>query len=71
MPDLNWENEKMRQDLSKMVKWWLDFGIDGFRVDAVAHLDRDLTFTDSTLESDRYVNQIGQSFQIFQKFMIT
>ncbi|MBQ1785446.1 MAG: alpha-glucosidase, partial [Turicibacter sp.] len=52
MPDLNWENEKMRQDLYKMVKWWLELGIDGFRVDAVAHLDRDLTFTDSTLESD-------------------
>ena len=52
MPDLNWENEKMRKDLYKMVKWWLELGIDGFRVDAVAHLDRDLTFTDSTLESD-------------------
>ena len=49
MPDLNWMNDQMRQELFKMVQWWLDLGIDGFRVDAVAHIDRDFTFTDSTL----------------------
>lgn len=51
MPDLNWSNENMRADLFKMVMWWLELGIDGFRVDAVAHLDRDFTFTDSTMNS--------------------
>ncbi|MDX1522420.1 MAG: alpha-glucosidase, partial [Anaerolineae bacterium] len=34
-PDLNWENPKMRADIQKMIKWWLDNGIDGFRLDAI------------------------------------
>ena len=56
MPDLNWANENMRKKLFEMVKWWLDLGIDGFRVDAVAHIDRDFTFTDSTLKGNgKYV----------------
>ena len=29
-PDLNWENEKVREDLYSMVRWWLDKGVDGF-----------------------------------------
>ena len=32
-PDLNWENPKVTAELFKMVNWWLDKGIDGFRVD--------------------------------------
>ncbi|MGL4336841.1 MAG: glycoside hydrolase family 13 protein [Turicibacter sp.] len=52
MPDLNWSNESMRQELYDMVKWWLDLGIDGFRVDAIAHIEKDWTFEDSTLEED-------------------
>ncbi|MCU7208862.1 alpha-glucosidase [Turicibacter sp. 1E2] len=51
MPDLNWANDKMRESLYEMVKWWLELGIDGFRVDAVAHLDRDFSFTDSHMPS--------------------
>lgn len=51
MPDLNWTNDKMRESLYEMVKWWLELGIDGFRVDAVAHLDRDFSFTDSHMHS--------------------
>ena len=34
-PDLNWENEKVREDLYSMVHWWLDKGVDGFRLDAI------------------------------------
>jgi len=49
MPDLNWRNKKMRQELYQMITWWLELGIDGFRVDAVAHLDRDFNFIDSEL----------------------
>ena len=55
MPDLNWQNKKMRQELYQMISWWLDLGIDGFRVDAVAHLDRDFSFNDSIKQgSGRY-----------------
>ena len=40
----------MRKDMYAMARWWLDLGIDGFRVDAIAHLARDLSFEDSTLQ---------------------
>ena len=30
-PDLNWENPALRQELYKMINWWLDKGIAGFR----------------------------------------
>jgi glycosidase len=52
MPDLNWENKSMRQDMYEVAKFWLDLGVDGFRLDALAHLAKDLTFTNSTLPID-------------------
>lgn len=51
MPDLNWSNPKVREEMEKMALWWLDLGIDGFRVDAVAHLGRG-NFVDSRMKSD-------------------
>lgn len=45
-PDLNWENEDVRHALHSMVNWWLDKGIDGFRVDAISHIKKDITFSD-------------------------
>lgn len=37
-PDLNWENTNMRAALYDMVRWWLDKGVDGFRIDAISHI---------------------------------
>ena len=34
-PDLNWENREMRQEIYKMMNWWLDKGIGGFRMDVI------------------------------------
>jgi alpha-glucosidase len=45
-PDLNWENPKVRRDLYKMVNWWLDKGIDGFRIDAISHIKKVPGFPD-------------------------
>jgi len=39
-PDLNWENSKVRQELYEMINWWLNKGIDGFRVDAISHIKK-------------------------------
>ncbi len=33
-PDLNWENPKVREEIYRMMRWWLDKGINGFRIDA-------------------------------------
>jgi oligo-1,6-glucosidase len=34
-PDLNWENPEVREELHAMARWWLDRGVDGFRMDAI------------------------------------
>lgn len=39
-PDLNWENEEVREVLYDTVNWWLDKGIDGFRIDAISHIKK-------------------------------
>lgn len=46
MPDLNWRNELLREDMKKMIRWWLDQGINGFRVDASNHLEKNWDFPD-------------------------
>ncbi|WP_423408553.1 alpha-glucosidase [Heyndrickxia sp. MSNUG] len=40
-PDLNWENQEVRTALYDMINWWLDKGIDGFRVDAISHIKKE------------------------------
>ncbi|WP_409068516.1 alpha,alpha-phosphotrehalase [Clostridium sp. FAM 1755] len=40
-PDLNWKNENVRKELYSMINWWLDKGIDGFRVDAISHIKKE------------------------------
>ena len=43
-PDLNWENKEVRDALYNMVNWWLEKGIDGFRVDAISHIKKTKNF---------------------------
>lgn len=45
-PDLNWENPEVRDALYAMVNWWLEKGIDGFRVDAISHIKKEPGFSD-------------------------
>ena len=40
-PDLNWKNPKVRHEIYKMIKWWLELGIDGFRLDAISHIQKE------------------------------
>ncbi|RKS15377.1 alpha-glucosidase [Flavobacterium sp. 120] len=43
-PDLNWENPKLRQEIYEMMRFWLDKGIDGFRMDAFQFASKDTTW---------------------------
>ncbi|HKO76330.1 MAG TPA: alpha-glucosidase, partial [Flavobacterium sp.] len=43
-PDLNWENPKVRQEIYSMMRWWLDKGIDGFRMDVIPFISKDPSF---------------------------
>ncbi|MGN1151761.1 MAG: alpha-glucosidase [Lachnospiraceae bacterium] len=45
-PDLNWENPELRQELYKMINWWLDKGLAGFRIDAIINIKKNLDFPD-------------------------
>ncbi len=38
--DFNWENENLRKDLYDMVNWWLDKGVDGFRLDVISFVSK-------------------------------
>ncbi|CAF3320971.1 unnamed protein product [Rotaria socialis] len=40
MPDVNWECAELRRELYKITRWWLERGIDGFRIDAVSHIKK-------------------------------
>lgn len=39
-PDLNWSNPDVREAVFKMMNWWFEKGIDGFRVDAITHIKK-------------------------------
>ena len=52
MPDLNWSNPKVRSEMFALAKYWLDLGADGFRMDAIAHLGKDMTLTHSRKKLD-------------------
>ncbi|KMT32232.1 glycoside hydrolase family 13 protein [Melissococcus plutonius] len=60
-PDLNWANEKVQQELFKMIHWWLDKGIDGFRLDAISHIKKapvETNFTENPLAAFTNVSGI-------------
>ena len=45
-PDLNWDNPKVRREVYDMMNWWLDKGVDGFRMDVISLISKDQTFPD-------------------------
>ena len=45
-PDLNWENPELREEVYKMINWWLDKGLAGFRIDAIINIKKALPFRD-------------------------
>lgn len=50
--DLNWENENLRKDIISMINFWLDKGVDGFRMDVINYISKDnLSNGDETVGS--------------------
>lgn len=45
-PDLNWENPEVREAVFAMMRWWLDRGVDGFRMDVINLISKVLPLTD-------------------------
>ena len=53
-PDLNWENEKVRQEVYDMMKFWCEKGIDGFRMDVISMISKDQRFPDGEMNNGLY-----------------
>lgn len=51
-PDLNWKNPKVREEVYQLMKFWLDKGIDGFRMDVISLIskDEDALYQDSDIK---------------------
>lgn len=49
-PDLNWENPDLRQEIFKMMNFWFEKGVDGFRMDVIPYISKDISFPVITQE---------------------
>ena len=57
-PDLNWENPELREEIYDMINWWLDKGLDGFRLDAIINIKKSLPFRDYPADRDDGLSRI-------------
>ncbi|MED4682962.1 alpha-glucosidase [Bacillus mycoides] len=55
-PDLNWDNEKVRQDVYDMMKFWLEKGIDGFRMDVINFISKEDGLSSVETDEEGYVS---------------
>ncbi len=51
-PDLNWENPEVRAAIYEMMRWWLDRGVEGFRLDVINHISKRLPLQDDLAPED-------------------
>ncbi|GAB2967710.1 glycoside hydrolase family 13 protein [Saccharothrix stipae] len=58
-PDLNWENPEVRQAVHAMMRWWLDRGVDGFRMDVINLISKDPDLPDGATTG---VGGLGDGF---------
>jgi len=62
-PDLNWENQDVRQAVYTMMRWWVDRGVDGFRMDVIELISKETTLRDGVpLEGRDLAFPVGVSF---------
>ena len=52
-PDLNWENPKVRKEVYDLMKFWMDKGADGWRMDVIASISKDQSYPDYPEEPGR------------------
>ncbi|NBH72132.1 alpha-glucosidase [Clostridiaceae bacterium] len=66
-PDLNWDNPKVRQEIYEMIRWWMDKGVGGFRLDVIDQIakvpDKGITNNGPMLHT--YIQELSR--ETFQK----
>ena len=55
-PDLNWDNPKVRQEVFDMMNWWLEKGVDGFRMDVISLISKEPGLPDGPEELNGYAS---------------
>ena len=63
-PDLNWRNPDVRAEMYDVLRFWLDRGVDGFRVDVMWHLVKDDQLRDNPPDPDWTPDRPGSSFRL-------
>lgn len=59
-PDLNWDNKQVREEIYSIMRFWLDKGVDGFRMDVIPFISKDANFPDVLPhESQVHINANG------------
>ncbi|MGZ5404681.1 MAG: alpha-amylase family glycosyl hydrolase, partial [Nocardioides sp.] len=61
-PDLNWENPEVREAVHAMMRWWLDRGVDGFRMDVINMISKDASLPDGRVRPGRVFGDGGEHF---------
>jgi oligo-1,6-glucosidase len=61
-PDLNWENPQVRHALYAMLRWWLDRGVDGFRMDVINMISKDPALPDGQVPPGETLGQGSPHF---------
>ncbi|MCX2748704.1 alpha-glucosidase [Arthrobacter sp. MI7-26] len=61
-PDLNWENPEVRGAIFSMMNWWLDRGVDGFRMDVINFISKDQQLPDGPKSDDKLYGDGGAHF---------
>ena len=63
-PDLNWENPKVRSELYEMLRFWLDKGVDGLRMDAICFISKDVSWPEvgPELLKEKYAGDWGNYY---------
>jgi oligo-1,6-glucosidase len=57
-PDLNWDNRKVRDEVYDLMRFWLDKGVSGFRMDVIPFISKDPAFPDLTADLLKHPDQV-------------
>lgn len=68
-PDLNWENPKLREEVYSIMKFWLDKGVDGFRMDVIPLISKNQNFPDMSADELKHPETVYASGPRLHEFL--
>ena len=66
-PDLNWRNPQVKEAIYKMIRFWLDKGIDGFRLDASSVYSKDKDYRDNPVKDKKNPQEFASQYHLYDK----